>query len=282
MRCIAKDPAARFTTMDEVLQALKSVHGVSMTGQLAAVNMSGAYGTVPPPAVSVTPSGNRSIPPTPQPSFAPAITPAIASGQHTPMGMLRPGASNDVLGTGEIEAPPRSRAWIAVGVLLAAGIGGGLGMIAFRMTAPTPPATATAAPTTAATAPDTAQPKPATSAAPAPTTAATANAPVTFHVTTEPAGASVRDESAEVCASTPCDVTFKGDAADPSRTHKLTIAKAGYRFEARTVKVGDGPVHVKLTRFTAGGAARPQGGSPAAKPTGDNATVQPGFKDIPY
>ncbi len=284
MRCIAKDPAERFKTMDEVLQALKNVHGISMmTGQLAAVNLSGAYGTVPPPAVSVTPSGNRSIPAMVQ---ATGPAPAIASGQLTPVGLL-PGASNDVLGTGEIEARPRSRAWIALGVLLAAAIGGGLGMIAFRMTAPAPPPMTNASPV---------PPPPATAAAPEGTagagvaqpaatpTPAPTHAPVVIRVTTEPPGASVRDESAELCTSTPCDVTWKGDAADPSRVHRLTLAKAGYRFEARTVKAGDGPVHVKLTRFTAGGTARPQGGTPASKPTGGDGagTVQPGFKDIPY
>jgi len=84
MRCIAKDPAERYMTMDAVLQAIKQAHGVSMTGQLAAVNMSGAYMPVqtnPPPAVNSS-----------HPGLSGGLSgriPAVSSGSHTPMGMLR-------------------------------------------------------------------------------------------------------------------------------------------------------------------------------------------------
>jgi serine/threonine-protein kinase len=172
--------------------------------------------------------------------------------------------------------------WIAIGVLLAAGIGGGLGMLAFRMTAPAPIPLAAAPPPPTTAAPETKPAEPVTTSTAAAAATTAAPAPTPIRVTTDPPGASVRDETMELCTSTPCDLLFKGEAADPSRTHKLTIAKPGYRFEARTVKASDGPVHVKLTRFAAAGAARPQGGSPASKPTGESNTVQPGFKDIPY
>ena len=73
MRCIAKDPNERYTTMDAVLQAIKQAHGVSMTGQLAAVNMSGAYMPVqtnPPPAVHSSASGTVGSPGASRPSPA--------------------------------------------------------------------------------------------------------------------------------------------------------------------------------------------------------------------
>src|SRR5688572_3620930 len=62
MRCISKDPQQRFRTMEEVLVSIKRAHGVSMTGQLAAVNVgnmavSGQY----------TPAGSQRPPPMSQP-----------------------------------------------------------------------------------------------------------------------------------------------------------------------------------------------------------------------
>src|SRR5690606_36109656 len=77
MRCLAKDPAQRFSSMDEVLQAIKRAHGVSMTGQLTALT-SGAFSpvaTVPPPPIR---SGSVPVP------AAPRAHP-LASGSHTPM-----------------------------------------------------------------------------------------------------------------------------------------------------------------------------------------------------
>jgi len=279
MRCIAKDPNERFSSMDQVLQALKAAHGVSMTGQLAAVSMSGAYGSMPPPAaMSATPSAMRRLSSMPPPnSITPAqaasIRPALpsASGNQTQMGMLRSGA----LGTADIDsatfaAPRRSRAWIFVGVLVAAAIGGGLGMIAFRMTAP-PVATPSTPSTTPTSTPSATTP----ATAVAPSTTATSTAPVApamLHVTSEPAGASVRDDSGELCTATPCDVALKGDAP-----RKVSIAKAGYRTEARTVKPGDAPLAVKLAR--AGGGFHP---TPKGTTTADGTQTQPGFKDIPY
>jgi len=202
--------------------------------------------------------------------------PASLSAQLTPMGMQQTSA-NDVLGTGEIQIRPRSKAWIMLGVLVAAGIGGGLGMVAFRMTAPPVAPTTTAAATTA----------PPATATPGPTTTGSANANANangasatsmIHVVTEPAGAVVRDETMELCATTPCDVTFKGDLADPSRPHKLAFAKPGYRIESRTVKAAEGPVHVKLTKI-AGAIVRPP---PKGTASSDGTPAQPGFKDIPY
>jgi serine/threonine protein kinase len=287
MRCIAKDPNHRYTTMDEVLQAVKRAHGVSMTGQLAAVNASGAYYPMPtdaPPAVrssapGLSPSGARSV--------------VGTSGSHVAetsgsRGMLRADASghSDINGPYSEQVAPRSKAWIAVGVLAAAVVGGVLGMAAFRMTASSGTTTTTTTTTTAA----------ATTAAPvvsapgsvaelssatplAPSAAVDARA-ATIKVTTEPAGASIREDATELCASTPCDVTFKGDAADPLKPHKLLITHAGFRPETKSVKAGDPPVHVKLVRGGGGGQVGRPAGPATTKPPPD--TTPNGFKDLPY
>ena len=282
MRCIAKDPNERYTTMDAVLQAIKQAHGVSMTGQLAAVNMSGAYmpiQTNPPPGV------NSSIPGHLATSGMSGRVPAMSSGSHTPMGMLRAdGSGESGMGGPYSEArPPRSKAWIGVGVLVAAAVGGLLGMAAFRMTAPSTPvatgdrahsadpvssAPATSAAVTAVT--------PAASPSSAPTTELRS---ATLKVTSEPSGASVREDTTELCASTPCDITFRGEAADPSKVHKLLLTHQGFRPEPRSVKAGDVLVHARLFREPRGGG-RPVAAQPSAKPTAE--PTPNGFKDLPY
>jgi hypothetical protein len=102
-----------------------------------------------------------------------------------------------------------------------------------------------------------------------------------IHVVTEPAGAMVRDDTMELCSATPCDVTFKGDLADPHRLHKLTFVKPGHRIETRTVKASDSPVRVKLAKIP-GAIVRPAVGPAAPKASSDSAPTQPGFKDLPY
>jgi hypothetical protein len=184
-----------------------------------------------------------------------------------------------------------------VGVLVAAALGGVLGMAAFRMTASSdahpsaltsPAATerpaegpSAASTTTAATAAAAS-----VSAGGAGTTAggaAIADArAVTIKITSEPAGASVREDATELCTPTPCDVTFKGDAADPAKTHKLLLTHAGFRPETRVVKTSDSSVHVKLVRAGGGGGGRPAGPA-ATKPTSTSTDSTPnGFKDLPY
>jgi eukaryotic-like serine/threonine-protein kinase len=294
MRCIAKDPAERYRTMEEVLVSIKRAHGVSMTGQLAAVNIgnmphmavSGQYTPVggsqrPPPtsteARSVGPGSNtpmglpRSQPP-------PSLTP---SGVHqTPLGVH--GVEGFDLGSGALEPPPRrSKAWIFFGVVLAAVVGGALGMAAFHYTSPAqgqqPTAAASSTPPTKSAEPS----PPLASAAPA------VDARVaTVKVTTEPAGASVKEDAIDLCPSTPCDVKWKGDDADPAKLHKLTIAKPGFRPELRPTKASEGTVHVKLSfaqpvHVNPGPTRHVPPSPPPTKP--DNpATTPSGFKDLPY
>ena len=281
MRCIAKDPNDRYTTMDAVLQAIKRAHGGSVTGMMAAVNVSGAYqpiGTVPPPAV------RSSVP-----GFAPAQTPEGTSGTHTPMGQLQAQqydyANESGPGAYSQAPPPRSRAWIGVGVVVAAVLGGLLGMAAFRMTAST-----TETPTPGASGAPVALPTPSAVPGAVPASSATTTAAggtpaertATLHIVSDPPGANVREDAAELCASTPCDVIFKGEASDPAKVHKLLFTHLGFRPETKLVKAGDPPLQVRLYR---GGGGRPpfttQPQAPASAKPVDTSSPN-GFKDIPY
>jgi serine/threonine-protein kinase len=273
MRCIAKDPEERFRSMDELLQALKRAHGVSMTGQLAAVMGSGSYAP-PPMRSSSRPGGGVVLATGP---YTPAGTPrSVLESPYTP-------APTPLLD--DLDPPRRSRGWILVGVMLAAVLGGLLGMAAFRMqsqrmaeildprAAPPPPQPATTPSAIATTAPSASSPAPERIA--------------TIHVTSDPPGASVREDGAELCASTPCDVAFKGDAADPAKVHKLLVQKQGFRPEARNVKALDAALAVKMVK--GGGFARPPPPAPSPKPTTTaTATADPpqtvpsGFKENPF
>lgn len=287
MRCIAKDPAERYNSMDEVLQALKRAHGVSLTGQLAALTSGGwsplttmPPGSTPPPPMS---TGN---PPAVITGASGAISvrpPSANTSGQTPMGVMREGSLADgSIGLSELR--PRSRLWVPLGVLGAAVLGGLLGMVVFRLSAPAPRANGglVAATTTTASPPVTTT---ATAAPLAPVTSAPSSAPATLipatrtiAITTEPPGATVREDGVELCTQTPCEVTLRGPAADTAKVHKLLVTKAGYRVEARSVRAGDAPVVIKMTRWTGGAHVAP-------KPTGDTPAggANPeGYREVPY
>ena len=315
MRCIAKDPAERYTTMDAVLQAIKRAHGVSMTGQLAAVNTSGSFvpipSDMPPPVRSSVPgfAGNSPAAGARSPfgvSGVNGVSVTSTSGSHAPIGMVRAdGTGESGVGAYAETRPRRSKAWIVVGVLGAALLGGLLGLGVFRMTtnsAATPSMASAPAPLAAGAGGASAEApgagSPASSANSATSAAAASSAAIdarslTFKVTTDPPGASVREDATELCASTPCDVTFKGDAADPTKTHKLLVQRAGFRPELKIVKPGDASLssglHVRLFRGGGGGGGGGGGvgGSrPAVTPPTTGAkppeTTPNGFKDLPY
>jgi hypothetical protein len=80
-----------------------------------------------------------------------------------------------------------------------------------------------------------------------------------LRIDTDPDGASIKEDGVEECSSTPCEMTYKGPDADPTRDHKLLISKTGYKVEARTIKIGDSPLSVKLTRAPVRWAPAPMG-----------------------
>jgi len=292
MRCIAKDPAERYTTMDEVLQAIKRVHNVSLTGQLSAVSASGAYipvQTAPPPPMVPTGSGGFQA--------ASGSHRVAVSGSHTPVGLQTTVDGLSDSGAGALEQPPRrSRAWLGLGVVAAAVVGGLLGLAALRISSggavsvPARPAapqvTAPPEPVPVPSSPSSPQTGASAGATAAASSAVAESRSATVRVSTDPPGASVREDASELCAATPCDVTWTGEAADPQRAHKLVLSRPGFRTDVHVVKPGDAPLAVKLYR-SASAPGRPAQAAPAqpAQPSPPPKTepASPnGFKDLPY
>jgi hypothetical protein len=254
MACIAKDPNARIASMDMLLQAIRRVHGGLATGQLAALGGSGAHaalhgsvtvGTVPPPpvmtsGVGVEGTGGR------------GVAPALLSQQVA------------AIGAGETDSHARRGAvpWLILGMLGAVLVGGGLGGLVYQLTTPVGGAPASAA-APAASSPNRA-PEPRAEAAesrvaePSPS-----STPLELlAITTDPPGVAVREDGRDVCAATPCSVRFK----EPSRARTLTFVLRGYRPETRTVRLGDPPLFVRLTRIIPQG--KPNVPSVEAVPSG--------------
>jgi len=241
--CMAKDPERRFRSMDDVLTALKRV------GTAEGTASTGASGSAPPN--SATRLGSASRPPEP-----PLREGSLSGAPFEP-----------------IQAPARrgSMGVLAAAVALALVAVGAVVSVLFRPREsaglPAPPvavATATAAPLVSAAA-----------ATPVATAAATpVAAPVTVHVSTDPDGAIVKEDGIERCSSTPCDILYRGEDADPQREHKLSLARPGYRVETRSVKAGDSSaLLVKLSPTPR--PALPRAADPPAVPTGYKT-------DIPY
>lgn len=304
MRSIAKNPDERFSSMDELIVAIRRAHGGAMTGQLAAIP---ATSTSYPPPGSVPPSGSAPIP-------AAAAAPA----SFPPLGAAEP--SNDVV---PFAPAPRSKLWIALGVLLAAALGGGLGILAFEWTAPRPSGDPTLVGEGAASETsedgEPAEPPEGELMSALPAEGEPADAPRsseaalsrrrTIRVTTEPAGAQVRAGGAEVCAATPCDVVVEVDGSGAAR--ELVVTRAGFHTETRSVGRGAERVHVSLTRLEGAPRATPKPKAPASKPEAASPAPKPaaakpgptspapkpevtspapkpetttpaGFKDVPY
>jgi len=260
-RCMAKDPNQRFSSMDEVLAALKRIGNAAFTqtfngmatGEFQALASSGTAAR----GLGDTGSGPSLDLPSPSLSSSGSVMSPVLAAE--PSVSVMPALS---------VPPPSSGSkgiliTAVVGALLVAGIVGyaalrpGAGVAAAPAAPVAPLSSASAAPT---------------EVAPAPV------AIVKLRVNTDPDGASVKEDGVELCGSTPCDILYKGADADPAREHKLTLARPGFRPEARTVKVGDSPVAVKLTK--APDAPR---FVPAAQPRSDTPPAPTGYKnDLPY
>jgi hypothetical protein len=245
--CMAKDPEKRFRSMDEVLAALKRV-GVAAT------------------AAPVTIGGDESIGPRPG-----AI---LGERDSSSRAQLRGGVPPMAHRTKT--APSAGSKAVFVGAVAGAlATVGALGYLATRppnvvpVTVPVAPLSAVGPAAVATTR---------TLAETTTSTAATPPAPVPMsskiRVSTEPDGATVKENGVELCNKTPCDILYEGADADPAREHRLTLARLGYRVEVRSVKAADSPIDVKLTA-----AARVAPQAPSDTPP----SVPTGYKaDIPY
>jgi hypothetical protein len=89
---------------------------------------------------------------------------------------------------------------------------------------------------------------PAAVAAVVPPPALAARPSATVHVETDPPGAKVNEEGETMCAATPCDIVYSGEAADPATEHLLAFLLPGYKLERTVAKVAGSPVAVKLEK----------------------------------
>jgi len=286
-RCMAKSPDNRFRSMDEVLAALKRIgNGAFSTGNgTGEFRVLSASGSAP---RSLTPVGNDSGPAVelPGPGFGGSLpvpggvvpNPPVSvsgglSGSGSILAPLGMPETNDLSREVQFSSLPPNGG--SKGILLSAVVGGLaiLGIIGYAALRPSgaaagsPPAPQIASALASSLA----------SAVPV-DTAPKAPSLVKVRINTDPDGATVKEDGVELCGSTPCDLLYKGADADPGREHKLTLTRQGYRPEARTLKIGDGPIAVKLTR-----APEVPRFVPQAPTRPDTPPVPTGYKtDLPY
>jgi serine/threonine protein kinase len=268
-RCMAKDPEQRFRSMDEVLVALKRVGGGSLTQTI-----SGVSAGVPP---DNRPSGSLPLPTFTGSTGSGGFAKTQSDPGSLPAMLALPSDSPPPGGNLASQAPGKNG---SKGVLIAAVIGalalaGVMSYVA--LSSGRPAANGTTTPATSGGPKSTVGP---TATTPAPSAVPTVQPPaqVTVRINTDPDGATVKEDGVELCNSTPCDVVYKGGDADATKEHKLVVAHQGYRAESRTIKVGDTPVTMKLTKADGPRWVAP----PQTKP--DNPPPVPtGYKtDIPY
>jgi serine/threonine-protein kinase len=281
-RCMAKDPDQRFRSMDEVLASLKRVGGAALTQTISGAtgefrSLTGSSGSGPQltNGALVGSSGANAF-----------LSPSSSDSGSLPSPLSMP--SDSAPGAPRVSQAPGksgSKGMLVAAVVGALAIAGIIGYVALRPShpaaaAPGAPTTTATAATTATTATATASAQataPANDTAPAPPTAASPSSTlVKVRINTDPDGASIKEDGVELCSSTPCDILYRGTDADPSREHKLTFVRYGYRSETKTVKVGDTPVSVKLV-------AAPVIQYHPVQQKPDTPAVPTGYKqDIPY
>lgn len=267
-RCLEKDSSRRFASMHELLSALKRTGDPTMTDTHD--NLPAAYtGRVShtetgPTSQIAMPSSGRN------PSFSPDITQPEPSPSRTPgpLSTDRPEPSHSDLQAGmpslvHLTTQKKSRAMSYVLVGLGAAAIAAIAFLSLRQ----PPAASGSGVAAEGSSQGSGAPAasgaPAVSSAPAgsavataaPTATATAtSADRVVRVESEPAGATVFEDGKELCSPTPCDVTFKGDAA--SKEHKLVLNKTGFKPSSITVAPADTKANGKLV-WSGGGGSTP-------------------------
>jgi serine/threonine-protein kinase len=249
LRCLEKDPAARFKDMDELLTALKAYDGGTRTGTTSAPN-----------------------------ELRASLTAMVSSGTHS-TSSSPPAASSispdDPSSSIRAPAPSRSRAPLAIAASIA--LIAVVGLVVARQKSaqsaapasnePKPLVTQTTAPVEA--------PKVTPAASPSITSVAPPASSIDAHlitIETEPKGARVRDSSdALLCDATPCKVRLHGESMI------VVVSMDGRASEKLKLSEGDGTRTVKLEK-------RPTWTAPKQGPatTATTATTDNGWKDNPY
>jgi len=277
-RCLEKDAGKRFGSMNELLVSLKRTGEASMTDTHdnlpAAYARHSAGGDSGPTSAQIAiPASIRSAP-----ELSPEVTiepsPSRTPG---PFNTDRPAEpSHSDLHSGDAGMPSlvnlsrqtkKSRATSYILVGLGAAAIAAIAFLSLRKPAdgpgPTLATTADVSNTTGTVIPASTGTPPATSpSAASASTAVTTNAAPSATITervvrleTEPAGVNVTEDGKEVCAATPCDVTFKEEGGP--REHKLVLNKKGYKNGTMTVSATDTKVAGKIEGWSGGGSSGP-------------------------
>ena len=273
-RCLEKDASKRFSSMNELLAALKRTGDPTMTdthdnlpaayvGRIsnAPGGDSGPMSTSAPIPSSVRATPDRSVPDltrdTSSPDHsAPSRTPG-------PFNTDRPAdPTNSDLHGGMpslvhlAQKKSRVTSYVLVGLAAAA-----IAAVAFLSLRKAPgEASGNAAPGDTSKPAVTAASTTTANAQPSGTVASTASsgaaaADRVVRIESDPAGASVSEDGKELCSPTPCDVTFKDGAT--AKEHKLSLNKKGFKATALTVAATDTKGSIKLE----GGGTATWGGS---------------------
>jgi len=243
-RCLAKDAAQRFASMDEALQALRQTPGGQVTG-------TGALHAISSDALL-----RASASFTPQPSA------------------LSPSPSSPVPATSSSTAPPPQKRGKGLVVALAVAAVALVGVIVALSTRKTE-GTATAAPTTSSTETKASEtkPEPAKSTTVA-VAVSTAPAVPKVDIDTEPTGARIRDEAGMVlCDKTPCKLTI-------DKPLTVQIDSDGYDTQKVKLSVGDPARTVKLAKKAAAAWTPPP--KPAGNGTTAPPPPPGGYHPDPY
>jgi eukaryotic-like serine/threonine-protein kinase len=272
-RCLEKDASRRFSSMNELLVALKRTGDPTMADTHD--NLPAAYSTRP----SMTETGTA--PQVAIPTSARNSSPSADSVQIEPHPSRTPGPfgagdpSHSDLQAGmpslvNLTTQKKSRAmsYMLVGLGAAA-----IAAVAFLSLRQAPQVAgsgvasgipvASAAPTSAGSAAGSGTAAAATAGT---ATAGTAAADRVVRIESDPAGASVSEDGKELCTPTPCDVTFKGEGGANAKEHKLALHKKGYKVANVTVAPTDTKASGKLDAWSGGGSGAPV--STGTKPAG--------------
>ncbi len=232
LKCVEKRQEDRFTSMDEVLAALKRAGAGALTGTVsgAGVDRSGTFDMLSTTG-SFTPSGG---------------TPGL-SGSINPLSP-DPSGSGGILGSKASDAGAKKsgKAPLIFGAIAAAALVVVIVVAVSGKGDKDKPATQASAGLTTL---PTGSAKPATSAtmaaaAPSPSAPA-APKKIIVKVDSDPQGAKVKDGEATVCDKTPCEVPLEG------KERKLTLMLDGYKDEAILINDTDTDRKVSLTKKAA-------------------------------
>lgn len=261
MKCLEKQPAARFQTMDELLEGMhqatsgQGISGIFSDPRSATGNVASSAAI----ARSVTPRATRVV-----------EGPSAAA------------SSQGVQVTFDTAPHAGDRRWAISLIVAGAGlIVGGLLVGGLLIARPSPAPSPQAAPTTTVTEVPAEHPTSLAPTSPPPAPSPSEPAPVELTVTSEPSGASVL-RGKELLGRTPFSVALPREGADPLQL-ELTFSLEGYRSASRAVEGLGGPlrVHQALARTPTPSATRPRPApsAPAKKPLPE---PENGYKDDPY